>query len=58
MPGGLTTYETQRILRALKVSNLIGGDVMEVSPPYDVSDITSLAAVDVMFEMLALMAER
>ena len=58
VPGGLTTYETQRILRALKVSNLIGGDVMEVSPPYDVSDITSLAAVDVMFEMLALMAER
>ena len=58
VPGGLTTYETQRILRALKVANLIGGDVMEVSPPYDVSDITSLAAVDVMFEMLALMAER
>jgi guanidinopropionase len=57
VPGGLTTYETQRILRALKVSNLVGGDVMEVSPPYDVSDITSLAAVDVMFEMLALMAE-
>jgi guanidinopropionase len=57
VPGGLTTYETQRILRALKIANLIGGDVMEVSPPYDVSDITSLAAVDVMFEMLALMAE-
>lgn len=58
VPGGLTTYEVQRILRALKIGNLVGGDVVEVSPPYDVSDITALAAVDVMFEMLAQMATR
>jgi len=50
--GGLTTYETQKILRALKLPGLVGGDIVEVSPPYDHSDITSLAAVDVMFEML------
>ncbi len=56
--GGLTTYETQRILRGLKVKNLVGGDVVEVSPPFDSSDITSLAALDAMFEMLALYASQ
>lgn len=58
VPGGLTTYETQRILRALDIGNLVGGDVVEFSPPYDVSDITALAAVDVLFEMLGQIAGR
>jgi len=54
VPGGLTTYEVQQIFRHLKVSDLRGGDIVEVSPPYDVSDLTALAAVDAMFEMLCL----
>lgn len=54
--GGLTTYETQRILRALKIKQLIGADIVEVSPPYDHADITALAAVDTLFELLCLMA--
>jgi guanidinopropionase len=54
--GGLTTYETQQILRGLRVRNLVGADIVEVSPPFDHSDITSLAALDAMFECLALMA--
>lgn len=57
VPGGLTTYETQRILRALKIENLVGADIVEVCPPYDTSQITSLAAVDTMFEFLCLMGE-
>jgi len=56
--GGLTTYEVQKILRGLSVKNLVGADIVEVSPPYDHSDITSLAAVDAMFEFLSLMATR
>ena len=52
VPGGLTTYETQRILRGLKVKNLVGADIVEVSPPYDHADITALAAVDTMFELM------
>lgn len=56
VPGGLTTYEVQRLLRALRIDRLVGADVVEVSPPYDQSDITALAAVDVMFELLAQMA--
>ncbi len=54
--GGLTTYETQRILRSFNIGNLVGADVVEVSPPFDSSDITSLAAMDTMFELLCLMA--
>ena len=52
--GGLTTYEAQRILRALQIRHLVGGDVVEVSPAYDHGDITALAAVDVLFELLCL----
>lgn len=54
VPGGLTTYEVQRILRKLEVKNLVAADIVEVSPPYDNSDITSLAAVDALFEFLCL----
>ena len=53
--GGLTTYETQSLLRGLKIENLIGADVVEVNPSYDHGDITSLAAVDSLFECLNLM---
>ena len=53
--GGLTTYETQRILRALKIKDLVAADLVEVSPPFDSSQITSLAAVDTLFEILCLM---
>ena len=52
--GGLTTYETQRIFRALKIKNLVGCDVVELSPPFDSSDITAFAALDAVFEMLCL----
>jgi guanidinopropionase len=58
VPGGLTTYETQRILRAFDIENLIGADIVEVSPPYDTSQITSLAAVDTMFELICLMEKK
>ncbi|XGC80458.1 agmatinase [Bdellovibrio bacteriovorus] len=54
VPGGLTTYEAQRIFRALQIKNLVGGDVVEVCPAFDNSDITALAALDALFEMLHL----
>jgi len=34
----------------------VGADIVEYSPPYDHADITALAGVDAMFEMLALWA--
>lgn len=54
VPGGLTTYETQQILRGLKVHNLVGADIVEISPPFDVADLTALAGLDAMFEFLAI----
>ncbi len=57
VPGGLTTYETQKILQALKVKNLVGADIVEVCPAYDPAEITSLAAVDTLFELLCIMAD-
>lgn len=57
VPGGLSTYEAQRILRAFKIENLVAADVVEVSPPFDNAGITCLAAVDVCFELLVLMAQ-
>lgn len=54
VPGGLTSYEVQRILRHLKIKNLVGGDVVEVLPASDHADITAMVAVDVMFEMMCL----
>lgn len=58
VPGGLTTFEAHTILRHLKIKNLVGADIVEVSPPYDQSQITGLAAVDIMFEELCLMARK
>lgn len=55
VPGGLTTFEVQKLFQALKIKNLVGGDIVEVSPAYDQSQITGLAAVDAMFEMLSIM---
>jgi guanidinobutyrase / D-arginase len=55
-PGGLTTRELQFILRGLDGLRLIGGDVVEVSPPYDHAEVTALAAANLVYEMMALLA--
>jgi agmatinase len=55
-PGGLTTRELQLILRGLDGVQLIGGDVVEVSPPYDHAELTALAAANVVYEMVSLFA--
>jgi len=55
-PGGLTTRELQMILRGFTDLNLVGGDVVEVSPAYDHAELTTIAAANVVFELLGLMA--
>jgi guanidinopropionase len=55
--GGLTTREAQRILRGLQGLDLIGGDVVEVSPPFDPSGNTALVGATMMFEILCLLAD-
>lgn len=55
--GGMTTFEALQTLRGLKGLNIIGGDLVEVSPPYDPTGITALAGATIMFEILCLAAE-
>jgi guanidinopropionase len=55
--GGITTYDAQKMIRGLRGLDLIGGDVVEVSPPFDMSGNTALVAVTMMFEILCLLAE-
>jgi agmatinase len=55
--GGLTSYEALAIVRALQGLNLVGADVVEVSPPYDgPGQITSLLAANLLFEFVSLFA--
>jgi len=54
--GGLFSWQAQAILRRLAGLSFRGMDVVEVSPPYDVSEITALAAATVAWEYLALLA--
>jgi agmatinase len=55
-PGGITTRELQLILRGLDGVTLVGADVVEVSPPYDHAELTALAAANVVYELLGLLA--
>ena len=55
--GGLTTFDAQRMIRGLRGLNLVGGDVVEVSPPFDMSGGTAHAAMTIMFEILCVLAE-
>ena len=57
--AGFSTAEAVALLRALRGINLVGCDVVEVSPAYDgPGQQTALAAANVMWELLALRALR
>ncbi|WGW01699.1 agmatinase [Vibrio sp. YMD68] len=56
--GGLNTDKALKILRALAGINVVGMDVVEVSPPYDQSDLTALAGATIALEMLYVWASR
>lgn len=55
--GGITTVEAQALLRGLRNLNLVGGDVVEVAPPFDPSGNTALVGATIMYEILCLLAE-
>jgi agmatinase len=54
--GGFTSRELLSILRGLSGLHLVGGDVVEVAPAYDHAEITSIAAANVVYELVSLMA--
>lgn len=55
--GGFTTFQAQQMLRELRGLDIVGGDVVEVSPPFDPTGVTAHAGVTMMFEILCPMAE-
>ncbi len=55
--GGFTTREAQQMLRLLDGVNIVGADVVEVAPPFDLGNLTSLAGATMMFEILCIMAK-
>lgn len=55
--GGLTTVEAQALLRGCGGLDLVGGDVVEVSPPFDPSGNTALVGATMMYEILCVLAE-
>jgi guanidinopropionase len=55
--GGMTTLEAQWAVRALRGLNLVGGDVVEVSPPFDTSGNTAMVGATMLFEILCVLAD-
>src|ERR1700728_2482477 len=56
--GGMTPREAVSLLHGLRGLNLIGGDVVEVAPPYDQTGNTALVGASIMFEIMCLIADR
>jgi len=57
--GGLTSEEAQRLVRGLDGLDLVGCDLVEVSPPFDgPGQITALLAANLLFEMVCVIAKR
>jgi len=57
--GGLTSHDAQRIVRGLAGLQFVGGDVVEVAPPFDgPGQITSLLAASLLFEFLCVLARQ
>jgi len=55
--GGLTSVEAQALVRGLQGLDLVGGDVVEVSPPFDSAGNTALVGATMMYEILCLLAD-
>ena len=54
--GGLSTHQALEIIRGLEGINVVGMDIMEVAPAYDVGEITALAGASLAAEFLCLYA--
>lgn len=52
--GGLHSWQAAAMLRDLAGINLVGGDVVEVSPPYDMTGATAIAGAHVAYELICL----
>lgn len=56
--GGPTSWQALQVARGLRGLDIVGADLVEVSPPFDASGGTAWLGISLMFEMLCAMAER
>ncbi|HKK86245.1 MAG TPA: agmatinase [Roseovarius sp.] len=56
--GGPNSYQALQVCRELQGLNIVGADMVEVSPPFDQSGGTAFLGVSIMFEILCVMAAR
>ncbi len=56
--GGPNSYQALQVVRELRGMNIVGADLVEVSPPFDASGGTAYLGASIMFEMLCILAER
>ncbi|MEP3391438.1 MAG: agmatinase [Litoreibacter sp.] len=55
--GGPTSYQAQQVIRELAGLNLIGADLVEVSPPFDPNGTTAWLGASLMFELLCVLSQ-
>jgi len=55
--GGLAAFEGQQIVRGCRGLNLVGGDVVEVAPPFDPGGTTALVGATLMWEILCVLSD-
>ncbi|AHK46631.1 agmatinase SpeB (plasmid) [Ensifer adhaerens OV14] len=53
--GGLTTIQALEIIRGCQGLNIVGADLVEVSPPYDTAATTAITAANLLFELLCVL---
>jgi len=58
VPGGLASWQALELIRGLETLNMIGFDLVEVSPAYDHADVTAMAAANIAHDWLAVMARK
>lgn len=56
--GGLSSLEVMDFIRKLRLEQLVGMEVVEVSPPYDVSELTSMLAANLLYEGMSVLAKK
>ncbi|MCG7596961.1 agmatinase [Mycobacterium sp. C3-094] len=56
--GGMTSRELVAVLRAMRELPIVGADVVEVAPAYDHAEVTAVAAANLAYELITLMAGR
>jgi len=53
--GGLTTMQALELIRGLRGLNVVGCDLVEVSPPYDTTGNTALVGANILYELLCIL---